>query len=491
LNTPPSERERHNASHRHAQHESPLVDTGIKARGALDKKPTPLMVGDSARATMYVCGVTVYDHSHLGHARSACAFDAIARHLRSKVDTLIFARNITDIDDKILNRAKERGMDWRELARSMELSMREDFRALGCQDPDIEPRATEHIPEMIRHIGRLLEMGLAYVDDQGSVWQDGLKGRAIGSVSGRKAEDLWSEARVEAHPGKRSARDFVLWKAAKPGEPSWEAPWGLGRPGWHIECSAMSRKSLGDTLDIHGGGEDLKFPHHECECAQSEPVTGAPLARKWLHNGFVVLPSAKGGFDEMHKSSGNALNIKALLRVHPGEAIRAWALGAHYRQPLPYSEQSLESARARAWRWAMAKESTISYGALDSGSPDPQVVLAMDADFNTPLAFSRLDAMAKAVRSNPSDLVLGSSFLASLERLGMGWTASCDLEPPRAASTEESRGRLAELIGEREKARAAKDWGQADRIRAEAAALGFEIVDSASGPVAKPRALKP
>ena len=476
--------------HKH-QHGHGAFDTGIRARGALDKKPTPLLVADPSRATMYVCGVTVYDHSHLGHARSACAFDAIARHLRTKVETLVFARNITDIDDKILNRAKERGLDWRALARSMEQSMREDFRALGCQDPDLEPRATEHIPEMISHIRSLLALGLAYVDPHGSVWQDGTKGRSIGAVSGRKADDLWSGARVEPHPGKRGPRDFVLWKAAKPGEPSWEAPWGAGRPGWHIECSAMSRKALGDTLDIHGGGEDLKFPHHECECAQSEPVTGAPLARKWLHNGFVVLPSAKGGFEEMHKSSGNALNIKALLAQHPGEAIRAWALGAHYRQPLPYSQESIERARERAWRWAAAKESVLAAGFAAAPFPDPQVAAAMDADFNTPLAFSRLDALAKAVRVDPSDAKAGAMLLSSLAHLGMGQALARDLEPQRVELGADAEGLLAGLLTERAQARLDKDWPQADVIRGKIDQLGFEVVDSPSGPVAKPKAIKP
>lgn len=438
---------------------------------------------------MYVCGVTVYDHSHLGHARSACAFDAIARHLRSKVERLVFARNITDIDDKILNRAKERGLDWRALARSMEDSMREDFRALGCQDPDLEPRATEHIPEMISHIATLLSMGLAYVDAGGSVWQDGSQGRPIESAPGRKADDLWSGSRVEPPPGKRGPRDFVLWKTAKPGEPSWASPWGAGRPGWHIECSAMSRKALGDTLDIHGGGEDLKSPHHECECAQSEPVTGAPLARKWLHNGFVVLPFENGEFEEMRNSSGNALNIKALLRQHPGEAIRAWALGAHYRQPLPYSEGGLAHARQRAWRWAAAKELALAAGSVASPSPDPQVSAAMDADFNTPLAFSRLDALSKAVRAAPSG-PLGPELLSSLAHLGMGQALARDLEPRRAQLGIGAEKALAGLLMARAQARQDKNWTQADLIRIQLDELGFELSDAPSCPVAKPKELK-
>lgn len=456
-------------------------DTGILARGARDKKPTPLEVGDPDRASMYVCGVTVYDHSHVGHARSVCAFDAIARHLRSKVVKLSLARNVTDIDDKILARAALRGMDWRDLAREMEHSMRDDFAALGCSVPDFEPRATEHIPEMISHIGALIGLGLAYVDAEGSVWQDGARAPEIGQVSGRKMSELWSGARVSAHPGKRSVRDFVLWKAAKPGEPSWTAPWGEGRPGWHIECSAMSRKVLGDTLDVHGGGEDLKFPHHECECAQSEPVTGKVLARKWLHNGFVVLPKSDGGFDEMHKSSGNALNIKTLLKTHSGEAIRAWALGAHYRQPLPYTELAIEQAGFRAWRWAAAKEMARSHGARPDGLVDHQAGAAMDADFNTPLAFSRLDALSKAVRANPSDTASGTALISTMARLGFGWTRAADLAPTQAVLVPEDERAVSELRRLREEARARQDWKTADLLRNQILRLGLEVKDG--GPI--------
>ena len=456
-------------------HRSPAsteaFDTGIR----FGAKRQPLQVADASRATMYVCGVTVYDHCHLGHARSACAFDVIARHVRSRVQGLVFARNVTDIDDKIIRRARERAVDWRELARDMEESMREDFAALGCAAPDLEPRASEHIPQMVEHVRRLVEMGLAYVDDEGSVWRDGSTWHGFGRVSGRKADELWAGARVEAWPGKRGPTDFVMWKAAKPGEPSWPSPWGQGRPGWHIECSAMSRQALGDELDLHGGGEDLKFPHHECECAQSEPLTGRPLSRQWLHNGFVVLPKAQGGFEEMHKSSGNALNIKALLARHPGEAIRAWALGSHYRQPLPYSETALDGARARAWRWAQAREIAESQGLQRAASPDPVVEAALDADFNTPAAFARLDALAKAIRQGQMDQA--PSFLASLSRLGMGFTPSALLAPQGPAQESDA---IEKLRGEREAARQAKDWARADALRQELLALGASVSDKAA-----------
>lgn len=462
-------------------------DTGIRARAGSAAKPTPLVVENPDRATMYVCGVTVYDHCHLGHARSACAFDLIARHISTKVGKLLVARNVTDVDDKIINRARERGLDWRELAQNMEASMRSDFSALGCLPPAFEPRATEHIPEMIDHIGALLRMGLAYVDPEGSVWRDGSTWNGVGRVSGRKIDDLWNASRVAPHPGKRGPNDFVLWKAAKPGEPFWNSPWGAGRPGWHIECSAMSRKTLGDTLDIHGGGEDLKFPHHECECAQSEPVTGKPLARQWLHNGFVVLPKADGGHEEMHKSSGNALNIKGLLASHPSEAIRLWALSAHYRQPLPYSDSSIEQARARAWRWAQAREGASIIGNPDS-PPDEQVSSALDADFNAPMAFARIDALAKAAKASPRDRETANHLLGSLRHLGMGFCASADLAPDSRqtksdanhADTQAAHPELERLVKERDKARIAKDWGQADSIRDQIKALGFEISDAPS-----------
>lgn len=467
-----------------------LVDTGIKARGALDKKPSPLLVADPDRATMYVCGVTVYDHCHLGHARSACAFDVIARHVRSKVGKLIFARNITDIEDKIIARAQLRGIPWQDLAASMAASMREDFASLGCAAPDVEPAATDHVPQMQAHISALLDKRLAYVDENGSVWRDGTSWNGVGKVSGRKIDDLWSGARVSPHPGKRGPRDFVLWKAAKAGEPFWNSPWGVGRPGWHIECSAMAREALGDTLDIHGGGEDLKFPHHECECAQSEPITGSPLARKWLHNGFVVLPKDDGSFDEMHKSSGNALNIKGLLARYPGEAIRAWALSAHYRQPLPYSEQGLIQAQARAWRWSSALAAARSHGARPDGALDPEIMAALDGDFNTPQAFARLDALAKKVRSSPSDIDSGSALASGMAHLGFGWTPVDDLAPAGRAPATEAPEELGSLLERRERARSHRDWAQSDALRDEIAKLGFDVLDTPQGPQARPRGSK-
>ena len=466
---------------------SALFDTGIKARGALDKKPTPLLVENYDRATMYVCGVTVYDHCHLGHARSACAFDVIARHLRSKVGRLVFARNITDIEDKIIARAQSRGMHWRDLASSMAASMREDFAALGCAPPDAEPAATDHVPQMQAHIAALLSKNLAYVDEAGSVWRDGSSWHGIGKVSGRKIDELWSGARVAPHPGKRGPRDFVLWKAAKPGEPSWSSPWGEGRPGWHIECSAMAREALGDTLDVHGGGEDLKFPHHECECAQSEPVTGAPLARKWIHNGFVVLPKSDGSFDEMHKSSGNALNIKGLLSQYPGEAIRAWALSAHYRQPIPYSEEGLAQAQRRAWRWATALKSATLAGADSHGPLDAEIAAALDADFNTPMAFARLDSLAKQVRLSPSDLEAGALLASGMNHLGFGWTPPDDLS---GAASGERPAEIDLLLQRREIARAALDWAQSDALRKEIGKLGFDVLDTPNGPEARSRGSK-
>ena len=460
-------------------------DTGIRARDALDAKPTPLTVADPERATLYVCGPTVYDHSHLGHARSACAFDLIARHLRSKVGRLVHARNVTDVDDKILARAAARGVAWQNLAREMEASMREDFRALGCADPDAEPRATEHIPQMISHIQELAALGLAYADASGNVWQQAAGSASFGRVSGRRPEDLLAGARVAPHPGKREAADFALWKSAGATEAGWESPWGRGRPGWHIECSAMSRATLGDSLDVHGGGEDLKFPHHECECAQSEPVTGKPLARKWLHNGFVTRPAANGQSEEMHKSTGNAVNIKSLLSTHRGEAIRAWALGAHYRQPLLFSHAGVEHARERALRWAFAREAALAAGA-GPGAPDAQLAAALDADFNTPIAFARLDAMASKLRDAPRQPELAAGFLGAMLHMGMGRASSLELgaAPPRAPLAEEAE-RVEELMAERERARLDKDWPRADELRDQISALGFEVLDSAAGSKAR------
>ena len=301
------------------------------------KEPfTPLVPGEVG---MYVCGVTPYDVSHIGHARSALVFDVVARHLEHRRYRVTFVKNYTDVDDKIIARANQLKVPIAELTERYIKAYEDDMARLGVMPPTKAPRATEHIPEMVELIGRLVSAGAAYVVD-GDVYFEVARFPAYGRLSGKNLEELLAGARVDVNERKRDPRDFALWKAAKPGEPSWPSPWGQGRPGWHIECSAMAMKYLGDTLDLHGGGEDLVFPHHSCEIAQSEAVTGKPFVRFWLHNGFVNL-----GSEKMSKSLGNTLTIEALLKRHDPEALRLYLLQTHYRNPVEFTEEGVAGMR--------------------------------------------------------------------------------------------------------------------------------------------------
>ena len=295
----------------------------------------PLVPG---KAGMYVCGVTVYDYSHIGHARSAIVFDVIRRYLRFRGHQVRLVRNFTDVDDKIIRRASAEGVTAREISERFIAAERADMASLGVLAPDVEPRATEHIPEMIEIIQRLIAKGLAYAVE-GDVYFEVRTFPPYGRLSGKNLDDLLAGARVEVDERKRDPRDFALWKSAKPGEPQWPSPWGPGRPGWHIECSAMASQHLGETLDIHGGGEDLIFPHHECEIAQSEGATGKPFARYWAHNGLLNL-----GAEKMSKSLGNSLAIREMVKRYNPEAIRLYLLGAHYRHPFDFSADRIEES---------------------------------------------------------------------------------------------------------------------------------------------------
>src|SRR5881409_2659406 len=290
---------------------------------------------------MYSCGVTVYDLSHVGHAKMMIVFDVIARYLKAAGYRVTFVRNFTDIEDKIIRRANEEGVPAREISERYIAAFREDIAALGVEAPDAEPKATDHVAEMVALIERLIRNGMAYVVD-GDVYFEVQRFPAYGRLSGKNLEELQAGARVEVDERKRNPLDFALWKASKPGEPAWPSPWGPGRPGWHIECSAMSMAYLGEGFDIQGGGEDLIFPHHENEIAQSEGATGKPFVRYWIHNGFVNL-----GAEKMSKSLGNTLAIRDIVRRHDPEAVRLYLLGAHYRHPLDYADARItEAARA-------------------------------------------------------------------------------------------------------------------------------------------------
>ena len=344
---------------------------------------TPMEPG---QAKIYVCGPTVYDESHIGHARSVVVFDVVVRYLKQSGLEVTYVRNFTDVDDKIIRRANESGVGYQELAEKYIQRFYEDMDALGVERATYEPRATDHIDKMIGFIEKLIEKGNAYVAN-GDVFYavDGFEG--YGKLSGRKLEDMEAGARVAVDARKQNPHDFALWKAAKPDEPFWESPWGKGRPGWHIECSAMSSHLLGETFDIHGGGKDLIFPHHENEIAQSEGLTGHPFANFWMHNGFVNINQEK-----MSKSLGNTLLIKDLLQTYPGEVLRLFLLSNHYRSPIDFTDQNMIEAESGLEKiYATLSRIETALGSIDEDAAPESGLMerfqaAMDDDFNTALA---------------------------------------------------------------------------------------------------------
>jgi cysteinyl-tRNA synthetase len=445
---------------------------------------TPLTPGE---VRMYVCGVTVYDDSHIGHARSAVVFDVIRRYLDFKSYRVTFVKNYTDVDDRIIRRANEAGVPAREISETYIAAYRRDMEALGVLAPDVEPKATEHIPEMIALIERLVAGGFAYVVD-GDVYFEICRFPPYGRLSGKNLDELLAGARVEVDERKRDARDFALWKASKPGEPAWASPWGAGRPGWHIECSAMSMRYLGESFDIHGGGEDLVFPHHECEIAQAEASTRKPFARYWIHNGFVNM-----GAEKMSKSLGNTLTIQEIVKRHSPDALRLWMLGTHYRHPIEWSEERAnESARALETLWSPVEKARKYADSVTFGSPTralptefvpyrERFIAAMDDDFNTPEALGCLFDLGRALNRASAlsiqDFVRGASELSSLAQvLGL-------MEPkPRIAGlSPEATEKIVSLIRQRTEARLRRDWKRADEIRAEIEALGAIVKDTPGG----------
>ena len=398
---------------------------------------------------MYVCGVTVYDISHVGHARSAIAFDVIRRYLRFKGFEVRFVKNYTDVDDRIIRRANEQGVSAREISERYIAEDRADMASLGVLPPDVAPKATEHIPQMIALIEQLMGKGLAYAVD-GDVYFEVQRFPAYGRLSGKNLDELLAGARVEVDERKRDPRDFALWKAAKPGEPSWPSPWGAGRPGWHIECSAMVMEHLGESIDIHGGGEDLIFPHHECEIAQSEGSTGRPFARFWVHNAFVNM-----GAEKMSKSLGNTLTIKEIVRRHDPEAIRLYLLGTHYRHPLEFGDERIgEAARALGRLRSLKEEAERiaakgppASGGADAGLLDDVTAhrarfeAAMDDDFNTPQALGVLFDLARVLYAARDQIAQGSAGTTVLPhgRGGVGDAGRCP-GATRAAGTRAGGG---------------------------------------------------
>jgi len=440
--------------------------------------------GDEVR--IYVCGVTPYSDAHIGHAMSYVIFDVIRRYLRYKKYTVKYVQNVTDIDDKIIDRANKLGIAPRELAGKYTDSFDEDMKALNIvrAETDVYPRATEEIPKIIEVIQGLIDKGYAYPAG-GSVYFRVRSDPDYGKLSHRSLEAMRAAECAIGSDEKEDAMDFVLWKATKPGEPYWESPWGQGRPGWHIECSAMSLKYLGDTLDIHGGGQDLIFPHHENEIAQSESFTGVkPFVKYWLHNGLVQL-----GGDKMSKSLGNLITIKEALEKYSADALRIFILSSHYRSPLTYSEEGLEAAQnagERLLRVVSRDDPTGGKGeALDAEPYEEQFIEAMDDDFNTAQALAALFDLARAINQagDAGISFIGARYVISkLARDVLGLRLDpFDLtirEPEQEIEQKVNR-----LVEERLRLRNAKQWQEADKIRAELAEMGVTLEDTPEGTV--------
>jgi len=455
---------------------------GLKVYNTMSRTKEPLVTMRPGEIGMYSCGVTVYDLSHVGHAKMMVVFDVIARYLRFAGYRVTFVRNFTDIDDKIIRRANEEGVPAREISERYVAAFREDIAALGVQAPDVEPKATDHVAEMVTLIERLVAGGYAYVVD-GDVYFEVRRFPAYGKLSGKNLDELLAGARVDVDERKRDPRDFALWKAAKPDEPSWPSPWGPGRPGWHIECSAMAMRYLGPSFDIHGGGEDLIFPHHECEIAQAEAVTHEPFARYWMHNGFVNM-----GKEKMSKSLGNTLTIRDIVKRHDPEALRLWILGTHYRHLLEWSDERVNEAAVALARLRRPIEYAAPYtanhafrAAQDAPLPAEFAVFsrrfvdAMDDDFNTPEALAALFDFSSALLGkplSPQALVTGAAELQRLARvLGL---LQRDAEPPPPD--------VLRLMNERVAARAQRDFRRSDELRDDIQRLGWLVEDTPGGP---------
>ncbi len=481
----------------------------LKIYNTLTRRKETFISLEEGRLGIYVCGITAYDRCHIGHARSAVVFDVIVRFLRKSGFDVTFVRNFTDIDDKIINRAREEGISTEELAEREIAHFYEDMDALGVKRADIEPRATQHMTEIIALIERLIGKGYAY-ESGGDVYFSVRKFPDYGKLSGRDLEQLMAGARIMPGEKKVDPLDFTLWKGAKPGEPSWKSPWGKGRPGWHIECSAMSMKYLGETFDIHGGGLDLAFPHHENEIAQSEAATGKQFVRYWVHNGFVTIKGEK-----MSKSLGNFITIKDILSHYHPEALRLFLLSKHYRSPLDYSAESLREATSaldRCYKALFEAEEIISTP-VKKQRPLPDHVKeseafikglgeriqeAMSDDFNTAKALGHLfdavrslNRIIEASRKRPSALyreVLEGTMkemVGASKLFGIVSQRPADYIEKRNLAALEASGlsllTLKSLIEERNQARKEKDWTKADEIRDSLAQKGIVLKDTPSG----------
>ncbi|ARJ40809.1 cysteine--tRNA ligase [Pantoea alhagi] len=429
---------------------------------------------------MYVCGITVYDLSHIGHGRTFVAFDIVARYLRYSGYQLKYVRNITDIDDKIIKRANENRETVEELTNRMIAEMHADFRALNILPPDLEPRATRHISEIIELVEKLIARGHAYVASNGDVMFAVDSDADYGCLSRQDLEQLQAGARVEVADVKRNPMDFVLWKMSKADEPSWPSPWGAGRPGWHIECSAMNCKQLGEHFDIHGGGSDLMFPHHENEIAQSTCAHDGPYVNYWMHSGMVMVDREK-----MSKSLGNFFTIRDVLQHFDAETVRYFLMSGHYRSQLNYGEENLKQARAALERLYTALRHTDASAEAAGGEAFvARFREAMDDDFNTPEAYSVLFDLAREVnRLKAEDMTAANGLAARLRELA-GVLGLLGQDPElflQGGAQDDDVAEIEALIKMRNDARQAKDWAQADIARDKLNALGIVLEDGPQG----------
>lgn len=436
---------------------------------------------------LYVCGLTVYDDCHIGHSRLFIWFDVVVRYLRSIGYQITYVRNITDIDDKIIKRALELNIDYKTLAQHIITSMHEDEKSLSITPPDFEPCVTDHIQEIIDLIQILINKGFAYTTTSGDVYYEVAKFKSYGELANQNLDNLRSGVRVETNESKHDPLDFVLWKAAKPNEPFWSSPWGNGRPGWHIECSAMAKKYLGKTFDIHGGGNDLQFPHHQNELAQSEGANGCKFVNYWMHMGFIQVDQEK-----MSKSLGNFFALKEILKKYRPEILRYFIIASHYRRPINFSEENLKNAHAALQRFYIALRDLNIKDITDINQENEfnkRFHIAMDDDFNTPDALAVLFDLAREINKLRDDDQLQKATEYGVLLKHLGFILGILQDDPQnflkagtgtgtGTDTDTDTGKIEDLITARNNARKNKNWAEADRIRAELTAMGIALEDT-------------
>jgi cysteinyl-tRNA synthetase len=468
----------------------------LQIYNALTKQKQEFKPINPKQVTLYVCGVTVYDYCHIGHARTYLVFDMLHRFLKFRGYKVKYIRNITDIEDKIINRAFENNESCDALAERFTKAMHEDFNKLNLLPPTEEPKATEYVDKMVNLIEDLIKKGYAYAADNGDVYYDVASFKSYGCLAHRDLEDLHAGARVEVNEAKRSPLDFVLWKSAKPHEPKWPSPWGEGRPGWHTECSVMSLDTLGETLDIHGGGLDLKFPHHENERAQSEATTGKTFVNTWMYSGFLQIDKEK-----MSKSLNNFLTIRDFLKEFHPEVMRYFTLSSHYRSPAEYSMESITNAISALDRMYIAlrglpaisaEENKVNEKKEETSEYEQRFIEAMEDDFNTPLALSILfDLVREINRDRLANTILKRTTSTELEKLAailkkLGNILGILTEDPeiflQGRKTDDAeKEQIEKLIEERNAARKAKNWALSDQLRDKLVSHGVVLEDSADG----------